>query len=105
MRKDGKKKKEPPKVFLSVLKTQDREYFEELFNTIFDFTGLKIPGKCEFCKKDAWHLIEENVENDEGQLSDKKSKHYLCCDSTECLSRALPELVTKLFPNFKDLDE
>ncbi|MBI3632894.1 MAG: hypothetical protein HY226_01230 [Candidatus Vogelbacteria bacterium] len=93
----AKTKKVPPQIFLSILKTRDRSYFEELFNSIKEITGLKIPGKCKFCKKDAWHLFEENVENDEGLLNDEQGKHYLCCDSTECMSRALPELVSKLF--------
>lgn len=84
------------KFYLSVLKTTDKKYFRELFNSLTDMTGLEIPGKCKFCEQEAWHIIEETFDDNSGKIKSIKTNHFLCCDEGSCLAKALPELFEKI---------
>lgn len=88
----AKKSGNIPRTLFSILKTRDRRYFKELFGNMM---GIKIPGPCRFCKKEAYHIFETTLDGEDQQLTDEKVFRFLCCDDALCLSKAMPELFEK----------
>ena len=89
------KPKNLPPFLMSIAMTRDKEYFEELYNSINSITEIAVPGKCNFCGKRAWHIIEQVIEDEDGMLEYDKTMPFLCCDEGQCLAKALPELFAK----------